>query len=75
MTVKRMDVMLTRSDTAIVVIRLLFSCSYTSCTRFNVKPSFILSTGTIQTFFSWRNIFSAFHKETKGNKQGPLALP
>ena len=47
MTVKIMDVMLTwvyirpswPSELFIPVIRLLFSCSSTSCTRFTVKPS------------------------------------
>ena len=31
-------------------MRLLFSYSYTSCTRFTVEPSFILSTGIIYIF-------------------------
>ena len=41
----------------ILTIRLLFSYSYTSCTRFTVKPSYILSTRTIY-IFSPGEIFS-----------------
>ena len=44
--------------TQLIIVRLLFSNSHTSCRRYTVKPSlFILSTGTIQIFSPGR-IFS-----------------
>ena len=58
------------------MIQLLFSCFYTSCTRFTVKLSFLLSTGTIQKFSHGETFSmpSTRKQKAKARKLGKLYM-